>query len=521
VKPNLAKKTAPRRSDDKFRLFFQENPQPMWVFDRETLGFLEINEAAVKLYGYSREEFLGMRITDLQPADEVPALLEGTPHLHAALQPLEWHHRLKNGQFIDVEMSTREIVYGGSQAVLAVLIDVTRRKQLEAQLLQSQKMEAVGMLAGGIAHDFNNLLTIIGGYSQLLLASLPPTDRNRSAVEQIMKAGERAAALTRQLLAFSRRQVLQPKVLDLNLLVGSLAVMLRRLIGEDIDLRLELARDLGQVNADAGQIEQVIMNLAVNSRDAMPKGGTLTIQTANVELDENYMATHTRVKPGSYVMLAVSDTGFGMDAQTRSRLFEPFFTTKQQGRGTGLGLSIVFGIVRQTGGNVEVSSEPGMGTSVKLYLPRAAQAAAPEVESPVEKSERGSETILLVEDEEMVRKLVSETLEHEGYKILQAAGPEQAGKICREYDGRIDLMITDVVMPKESGRALAARLAEVRPEMKVLYMSGYTDTGILETGADSPPLEFLQKPFTPSALASKVRNVLNPANGDKCRHAGG
>ena len=513
MKSDLSKKIPAKNKEDKFRLFFQDNPQPMWVFDRETLQFLEINEAALLLYGYTREEFLRMRVSELRTTEQ-PVTSQVAP------QPLEWHHRLKNGTIIDVEVSTREIDYGGRQAVLAVLIEVTRRKQLEAQLLQAQKMEAVGMLAGGIAHDFNNLLTIISGYSQLLLASLATGDRNRTAVEQILKAGERAAALTRQLLAFSRRQVMQPKVLDLNLLVGSLAVMLRRLIGEDIDLRLELARDLGQVNADAGQIEQVMMNLAVNSRDAMPKGGTLTIQTANVELDENYTATHTRVKPGPYVMLAVIDTGLGMDAQTRSRLFEPFFTTKQQGRGTGLGLSIVFGIVRQTGGNVEVGSEPGVGTSVKVYLPRAAQAAAPETEPPLEQPERGTETILLVEDEEMVRRLVSETLEHEGYKILQAGGPEQAAKICRDYEGRIDLMITDVVMPKESGRALAARLVLVRPDMKVLYMSGYTDTGIPFNGSDGSPLEFLQKPFTPSALASKVRNLLKPADGDRCRRAG-
>jgi PAS domain S-box-containing protein len=513
VKPDPVKNAQAKGRDDKFRLFFQDNPQPMWVFDHDSLLFLEINDAALNLYGYSRDEFRKMRVTDLRVNDDAPPP-------QASLQPSEWHHRLKDGTVVDVEVSMRQIPYGGRRAVLAVLTDVTRRKQLEAQLLQSQKMEAVGMLAGGIAHDFNNLLTIIGGYSQLLLASLPATDRNRSAVEQILKASERAAGLTRQLLAFSRRQVMQPKVLDLNLLVGSLAVMLRRLIGEDVDLRLELARDLGQVSVDAGQIEQVIMNLAVNSRDAMPKGGTLTIQTANIDLDENYTATHTRVKAGSYVMLAVIDTGSGMDEQTRSRLFEPFFTTKQQGRGTGLGLSIVFGIVRQTGGNVEVASEPGVGTSVKVYLPRASQALTPEADLPVEQTERGSETILLVEDEEMVRKLVSETLEQEGYKILQASGPEQAWKICREYDGRIDLMITDVVMPKESGRALAARMAEVRPDMKVLYMSGYTDTEILGRGGDETPIQFLQKPFTPGALASKVRNVLKPANGDKCRRAG-
>ncbi len=494
----------------------------MWVIDRKSLRFLEINEAALKLYGYTRSEFLALRIEDLQLPEETPRVLEAVQHPQTALQPVECRHRLKNGNLVDIEISTHDIPYGRQhKAVLVVMINVTGRKQLEAQLLQSQKMEAVGMLAGGIAHDFNNLLTIISGYSQLLLSSLPPSDRNRSAVEQILKAGERAAALTRQLLAFSRRQTAQLKVLDLNLLVGSMAVMLRRLIGEDIDLRLELGSDLGQVSADPGQIEQVIMNLAVNSRDAMPKGGTLTIHTGNVDLDENYTGTHTRVKAGSYVMLSVSDTGVGMDDQTRSRLFEPFFTTKQQGRGTGLGLSIVFGIVRQAGGNVEVTSEPGVGTMVKIYLPRKApQAVTAETEAPAARTERGTETILLVEDEEMVRKLVRETLEQEGYQILEAAGPGQAWKICAEYERPIQLMITDMVMPKESGRALAARLATIRPDMKVLYMSGYTDTEAFGAGG-TPPDEFLQKPFTPTALVNKVRSVLKPANNDRCRHAGG
>jgi PAS domain S-box-containing protein len=519
-------KTDPRKSshgarDEKFRLFFQDNPQPMWVFDRGSLELLEVNQAAIGLYGYTRDELLAMRITDLLPAEDVAAVVEGLRHEDTLVQPLEWHHRVKGGQLIDVEAMTHQIRYARRHATLAVLIDVTRRKQLEAQLLQAQKMEAVGMLAGGIAHDFNNLLTIINGYSQLLLASLTQGDRNRTAVEQIMKAGDRAAALTRQLLSFSRRQSMQPKVLDVNTLVGSLAVMLRRLIGEDIDLRLELAPDAGQVHADAGKIEQVIMNLAVNSRDAMPHGGTLTIQSANVELDENYTATHTRVKPGSYVMLAVNDTGLGMDAETRARLFEPFFTTKGQGRGTGLGLSIVFGIVRQTGGNLEVASEPGAGTSVRVYLPRVEQPAVPETESPVAVAERGTETILLVEDEDMVRKLVRETLEQEGYKILEAADPERALKISRTYEGLIHLMITDVVMPQESGRSLALRLAQHRPDMKVIYMSGYSDASIAGS-EELAAAEFLQKPFTPAVLARKVRAVLHPAsNGDKCHSAGG
>ena len=361
------------RKDDeeKFRLLFENNPQPMWVFDRETLRFLDVNRAAANHYGYTREEMRDMRVGDIRVWED------GTPHegvvptQPAGGAPAFSKHRVKDGRLIDVEVATHEIAYGGRPAVLAVLMDVTHRRQLEEQLRQSQKMEAVGMLAGGIAHDFNNLLTIITGYSQLLLVNMPQQDANRGAVEQIMKAGERAAALTRQLLAFSRRQVLQPKVLDMNHVVGGLGSMLHRLIGEDIDLRLNLGPDLARVRADPGQIEQVIMNLALNARDAMPRGGTLTIETRNVQLDERYTGTHIAVRSGHYILLAVSDTGTGMDAETRSHMFEPFFTTKGQGRGTGLGLSTVFGIVKQSGGNLEVYTEPGRGTSFKIYLPRA------------------------------------------------------------------------------------------------------------------------------------------------------
>jgi two-component system cell cycle sensor histidine kinase/response regulator CckA len=498
--------------DEKFRYFFQENPQPMWIYERESGRLVEVNQAAADMFGYSADELLRMRVSDLRVEDATNA--------GQSVSGLGARYRTRDGRLLDLETATREIGYEGGRAMLAVLSDVTRRQQLEEQLLQAQKMAAVGMLAGGIAHDFNNLLTIITGYSQLILASLEATDRNHTAAEQIMKAGERAAGLTRQLLAFSRRQAMQSKVLDLNLLVGGLAVMLRRLIGEDIDLRLNLGKELGQVSADPSQIEQVIMNLAVNARDAMPKGGTLTLTTSNVHLGEDYAATHTRVKAGSYVMLAVIDTGIGMDAATRSRLFEPFFTTKQQGQGTGLGLSIVFGIVRQTGGNVEVSSEPGVGTAVKIYLPRVEQAAAAEVENPAAAAERGSETILLVEDEETVRKLVRETLEREGYTVLEASGADQARRISRTHEGPIELMITDVVMPKESGRVLAKRLASVRPDMKVMFMSGYTDAVEIAEGETSAG-EFLQKPFTPGALAQAVRQILKKDDGGKCRHAGG
>ncbi|HWQ55797.1 MAG TPA: ATP-binding protein [Bryobacteraceae bacterium] len=517
-----ARKALSRSEDAPYRAVFEQNPQPMWIFDRETLAFLEVNRAAVKHGGYSHEEFLRMSLADIveeEDAKQLRALLTGLPVDHQRGSSV-WRYSQAGGEELEVEAAMHCIQFNSHQAVLAVLIDLTQRRILEEQLRQAQKMEAVGMLAGGIAHDFNNLLTIITGYSQLVLNSLPGRDSNRSAVEQIIKAGERAAALTRQLLAFSRRQVLQPKVLDINQLVSSLGVMLRRLIGEDIDLRLIMGPELGRVNADPGQVEQVIMNLAVNARDAMPHGGALTIETANADLDESYSRAHISVRPGPYVLLAVSDTGVGMDQQTRSRLFEPFFTTKAQGRGTGLGLSIVFGIVKQSGGNIEIYSEPGKGTSVKVYLPRVDHAAQPEPEHLPGEARRGSETILLVEDEDMVRKFVRETLEREGYRILDAAGPGEAQKISQAYQGAIHLMITDVVMPKLGGRELAQRLSRQRPEMKVLYMSGYTDNAVVNSGGLNQAA-FLQKPFTPAALARKVRQMLEAEDGTRMRRAGG
>ena len=506
--------------DARFRLLFDDNPQPMWVFERSTRVFLEVNRAAMAHYGYSREQFLALRVTDLVPEEDRVRLTGVLDALGPGNRALGvWRHRTADGRWLDVETAVHEVTFGGRQAALAVLIDVTERRLLEEQLRQAQKMEAVGMLAGGIAHDFNNLLTIITGYSQLILNGQAPNDPNRASVEQILKAGDRAAALTRQLLAFSRRQVMQPKVLDLNQLVASLGVMLRRLIGEDIDLHLEMGPDLGRVNSDPGQVEQVIMNLAVNARDAMPKGGSLTIETCNVDLGEDYVRTHIAVRPGPYVMLAVSDTGTGMDTETLAHLFEPFFTTKGQGKGTGLGLSIVFGIVKQSGGNIGVYSEPGKGTSVKIYLPRVDQGAASEPEHLAGAPDRGSETILLVEDEDMVRKLVRETLEREGYKLLDAAGPMEAQKLVQNYHGPIHLMITDVVMPKLSGRELADRVLRQRPDIKVLYMSGYTDNAVVNSGVLDNEMAFLQKPFTPGVLTRKVRQVLG-GDENRTRRAG-
>jgi signal transduction histidine kinase/ActR/RegA family two-component response regulator len=488
-----------KSKDRKFQLLFEEHPHPMWVLDPATDTILEANNAAVSLFEYPCEQFRGMALQTIRNGEQ--------------------RYRTSSGRLIEVESAAHDIEYGGVAAQLVVLMDVTQRRLLEDQLRQAQKMEAVGMLAGGVAHDFNNLLTIITGYSQLILNNLAPEDPNRQSAEQIMKAGERAATLTRQLLAFSRRQVLQPKVLDVNRLIGTLTAMLRRLIGEDIDLQLELRVGLGQVNADPGQIEQVLMNLVVNARDAMPRGGTLTIETANVDLDENYTRTHVTLKPGPYVMIAVSDTGTGMDENTKAHAFEPFFTTKAQGRGTGLGLSTVFGIVRQSGGGVDIYSALGKGTSAKVYLPRIDQ---PEImETPEQRAQvtKGNETILIAEDDEMVRSLVKETLIRQGYEVLDAAGPVEAQKIADSHRGLIHLLITDVVMPKINGRDLAARLARRRPQMKVLYMSGYTDGAVVNNGILRKEVAFLQKPFTPAALADKVREVLEEKNG-RIRRAG-
>jgi PAS domain S-box-containing protein len=494
-----------REKDKKFRLLFADHPQPMWVVEADGERFLAANAAATKLYGYSAEQFLTMSIADIELGPDPPG-----PETELPPPPgvKVWRHRTGAGRLIDVEAAVHDIQFNGKPAQLAVLLDVTGRRRLEDQLRQAQKMEAVGMLAGGVAHDFNNLLTIITGYSQLILNSIRSDDPNRHSVEQIMKAGERAAALTKQLLAFSRRQVLQAKVLDLNKLVGSLATMLHRLIGEDVDLRFVLPPDLGRVSADPGQIEQVLMNLVVNARDAMPKGGILTVETKNVHLDDHYVSRHISAKPGQYILLAVSDNGAGMDQATQARLFEPFFTTKGSGKGTGLGLSTVFGIVKQSGGSVEVYSEPDRGTSVKVYLPRIDQPVSIEAKNERKKAVRGSETILLVEDDEMVRTLVRETLRREGYRVLDAPGPIEAKRISEQHKGAIQLMITDVVMPKVSGRELAEQLSQHRPDMRVLYMSGYTDNAILANGVLEKEVAFIQKPFTPAALTEKVRDVL-------------
>ena len=476
----------------------------MWILDSSGQQFLEVNDAACKLYGHTPEEFSSLTLGDLQSADDARRFLD---ELHAPANPVasEWRHRTNDGRWIEVEIALHQIQYGGHSAELAVLMDITSRRQLEDQLRQAQKMEALGLLTGGVAHDFNNLLTIITGYSQLILAKLTESDPNRHSAEQILKASERAGELTRRLLVFGRRRVLKAKVLDLNQVVSSLGTMMQRLLGEEIELKLDLAADLGSVNADAGRIEQILLNLAVNSRDAMHEGGTLTIETANATVELPGAA----VKPGPYVVMTVKDTGAGMDAATQAQVFEPFFTTKGAGLGTGLGLYTVSGIVKQSGGAVELSSTPGQGTSFRVYLPRVDRAVVPtEPEAPTGTAARGAETILLVEDDDMLRTLVRETMESSGYRVLEASDPLQARTIAGSYGGKIQLLITDVIMPKASGPELAKEILPLFPGMKVLYMSGHTERAISKRGIRRKKVAFLPKPFTPTDLTAKVRAVL-------------
>jgi two-component system cell cycle sensor histidine kinase/response regulator CckA len=393
---------------------------------------------------------------------------------------------------------------------VGIQTDLTERKRMEEQLRQSQKMEAVGQLAGGVAHDFNNLLTVINGYGELLLEGLDAADPLRELVSEMTKAGERAASLTRQLLAFSRKQVLTPTVLDLNAVVVDLERMLRRVIGEDIRLVSSLQPQLGYVKVDRGQLEQVILNLAVNARDAMPRGGQLALYTHNVELDENYTRSHSYTRPGPYVVLSVSDSGHGMTPEVQARIFEPFFTTKGPGKGTGLGLATVYGIVKQSGGSIEVFSQPDAGTTFEIYLPRVEQMPpAEKSKSGVRRIPSGSETLLLVEDEDAVRSLSKIILRQSGYTVLEASNADEALALARRHTATIHLLVTDVVMPELGGRELAEQLSAFHPEMRVLYVSGYTDDAVVRHGVSEAEVNFLQKPFTPLALTSKVREVLD------------
>jgi PAS domain S-box-containing protein len=508
-----------RRTEEDYRSLAENSPDLIARFDRR-LRHTYVNPVAARAGRLSPSEYIGKTIAE-----------SGVPEPAAG----EWEQRirrvLETGQPMDVEDAfptpdglryfhtrlTPELAPDGRvYSVLSLARDITERRNLEEQLLQAQKMEAVGRLAGGVAHDFNNLLTAIMGYSELALDALPEDHPEHNHIEEIRKAGERAAALTRQLLAFSRKQIFEPEVLCLNEVVSGMTKMLKRMIPEDVELVAVLDPGLERVKLDPTQMEQVLLNLAVNARDAMPGGGKLTLETANVELDVAYAKSHPEVQPGHYVMLAVSDTGCGMDEATKARIFEPFFTTKEKSKGTGLGLSTVYGIVKQSGGSIFVYSEPGKGTAFKIYLPRVEEALEPQRASAGPREQpKGAETVLVAEDDETLRRLIYEILQSSGYAVLEAGRGEEALRLAGEHAGPIHLLITDMVMPGMGGREVAGRLAALRPGTRVLFVSGYTDDAIVRHGVLESGLAFLQKPFVPEALLRKVREVLDGPEGPR------
>lgn len=497
-------------SEARLRVIIEQLPSVLWTVDSE-LRITSALGAGLTRAGLNQAQILGKTLFDYFETSDQTIL------------PIAAHRRAIAGEPVTFQMEWKGVNYachvepfrgadGSLQGAICMSLDVTDRKQLEEQLRQAQKMEAVGRLAGGIAHDFNNLLMVIQGYADLLTDRLRDGDPARKNAEQIQTAAQRATSLTRQLLAFSRKQMLAPKVLNIYSVVTDMEKILRRLIGEDILLECSSTTDLGLVKADRSQIEQVILNLAVNARDAMPQGGRLTIETANVELDASFSHPPAVLAPGKYVMLAVTDNGCGMDAETQAHIFEPFFTTKEKGKGTGLGLATVYGIVKQSGGYVWVYSEPGRGTSFKIYLPRIAEEASTSTRDRQPEGRqlpRGTETILLVEDEKGVRELTREYLHMSGYAVIEAEDGHTALELAAMHQGPIHLLMTDVVMPGISGRELADRVERLRPGIKVLYMSGYTDQAVVHHGILENDAVLLQKPFTVTTLASKLREILS------------
>lgn len=501
------------RSEEKFKKAFRATPQ--WV-NLTTLAddrYLDVNDTFLQTTGYSRSEVVGRTVAeldtwvDLARRRELIAQLQHDGHLrNVAVQ-----RRTRSGTVLDMLFSAELMALDGQTVVIAVSQDITRHKRLEAQLQQAQKMEVVGRLAGGVAHDFNNMLTIITGYAELCLMETEEGHPVHAQLLQIRDAGIKAGGLARQLLTFSRQEVVAPETLVVNGIIRGVEKMLRRLIGEDIVLETVLADDLWPVTADPGQLEQVLMNLAINARDAMPTGGRLTIETRNLFLDEDYAETHLSITAGDYVLLAVSDTGCGMDADTLSHIFDPFFTTKTADKGTGLGLATVYGIVQQSGGHILVYSEVGQGTTFKVYLPRnhTAPATAPSSTPASDPVPRGNgEIILVVEDDDNVRKLAREILDQAGYTVMPFQKGRQALEYCRNPNNPVDLLLTDVIMPEMSGRELVEQVQALRPDISILYMSGYTDDAIVRHGVLSSEVCFLQKPFTTVGLTRKVREVL-------------
>ncbi len=487
---------------------------PMGIYLAQEGKFVLVNPGFLRITGYLEEELLGREAMSLV-APEYQELVR-----HNAIKmlkkqsviPYEFQAFTRSGERRWVMESVTATQFKGKPATLGYFMDITEPKRMESQFLQAQKMQAVGQLAGGVAHDFNNLLTAIMGLGEIMLLDLSPDEPLHQRTMEIMRTADRAASLTHQLLAFSRKQILQPRILDLNQVVADIDRMLQRILGEHIQVVKSLAPDLGAVKADPAQLQQIILNLAVNARDAMPQGGQLTIETKNVTLDEEYAEHNLEVEAGPYVMLAVSDTGVGMDAETQARVFEPFYTTKEPGVGTGLGLSMVYGIVKQSGGHIKVYSELGQGTTFKVYLPRVEETVKfSDTEEAPAMALQGSETVLVVEDEDLLREVMARSLRLYGYKVLEARQGEEALRLSEDYSKTIHLLVTDVVMPRMNGRELAQSLMRSRPEMKVLYMSGYTENAIVRQGILEPGTVFVQKPFRPVALVAKVREALNKA----------
>jgi PAS domain S-box-containing protein len=501
----------------RYRNLFRSHPEPMWVFNIDSLKFLEVNDAAVRRYGWSREEFLAMTIDKIYPPEDLPAILASMHSLPDLEQSTAGFHQLKDGTVIEVQVSTRDIGKG-SRYVMAQ--DVTEKKKYQQHLQQAQRMESLGQLAGGVAHDFNNLLGVIINFSWFVKANLTAEiesgngERLRPVLkdmERIERAAENAARLTRQLLSFARVDVVQPRPMDINVVVAEIAPMLRRTLGEHIDLDAAPGPSLWPVMIDSGQLSQVLTNLAVNSRDAMPKGGKLTIDVANIDVDLAYAGARPALKPGRYVRLRVSDTGAGMDKKTLEHAFEPFFTTKPRGQGTGLGLATIYGIVTQAGGNIEVYSEPGLGTRVSVLLPATDQAATAETVTPDAPRAGAGETVLVVEDSDDLREIVDRILTQSGYQVMVAADGPEALEMSRKFPGHIDLLLTDVVMPHMLGNELAPQLIEARPDLRVLFMSGFAQPALAANGKLQPGLALLDKPFNEPTLLARVREVLEAA----------
>jgi PAS domain S-box-containing protein len=507
-------KSALHTSENTVMALLQSSSQAILGVDEQGRIVLT-NTRTEEIFGYTADELIGAPIESL-----LPPSVRGVHTRHRTeyftrprVRPMgigmELSGLRKDGAEFPVEVSLSNVQTEEGLFAIAFVTDITQRKRMEEQLLHSQKMEAVGRLAGGVAHDFNNMLTIIAGYNRMILDRLSPQDSLSGYAEEVLKAADRATALTQQLLAFSRRQIMKPRVIDANALILTTEKMLRRLIGEDIDLAINLAPGVGNIRVDPGHLEQAVFNLAANARDAMPGGGRLIIETGSAHLDETYVRTHAGVRPGDYVMIAVSDNGLGMDAETKRHIFEPFFTTKEAGKGTGLGLATVYGIVKQSGGDIWVYSEPAKGTTFKMYFPVVAEAAETAEGGATRPQSRGTETILLAEDEDGVRTLASTMLEQRGYTVLKAKDAREALEIAAAHRGDIALLVTDVIMPNKSGRQLAEELLRSRPSLKVLFLSGYTENTVVHHGVLEEGVDFLAKPFSHDTLARTVREILD------------